>query len=51
LEASGSYVKNQQTNKSDLDLLVYFTIVPSILKFLELKNYLSISCKLMLIWL
>ena len=41
LEAFGSYVKNQQNFKSDLDLLVSFSKVPGLLKFLELKNYLS----------
>lgn len=41
MEAFGSYVKNQQNVNSDLDLLVSFIKVPSLLKFLELKNYLS----------
>ena len=41
LEAFGSYVRNQNNINSDLDLLVSFSETPSILKFLELKNYLS----------
>jgi len=41
IEVFGSYVKNQQDINSDLDLLVSFSKVPSLLKFLELKNYLS----------
>jgi uncharacterized protein len=46
LEAFGSYVRNQQNNKSDLDLLVSFSKVPSLLKFLDLKNYLSDQLKI-----
>jgi uncharacterized protein len=41
LEVFGSFVKNQQNKNSDLDLLVSFSKIPSLLKFLELKNYLS----------
>jgi predicted nucleotidyltransferase len=41
LEAFGSYVRNQQNSRSDLDLLVSFSKIPSLIKFLELKNYLS----------
>jgi uncharacterized protein len=41
IEVFGSYVRNQQDKNSDLDLLVSFSKVPSLLKFLELKNYLS----------
>ncbi len=41
LEVFGSYVRDQQNSKSDLDLLVLFAKAPSLLKFLELKNYLS----------
>jgi len=41
IEVFGSYVKNQQSINSDLDLLVTFSKVPGLLKFLELKNYLS----------
>lgn len=41
IEVFGSYVKNQQDINSDLDLLVSFSKVPSLLRFLKLKNFLS----------
>ncbi len=41
VEVFGSYVRNQQEIGSDLDILISFSKVPSLLKFLELKNYLS----------
>lgn len=37
----GSYVHNQQKPSSDLDVLVTFSKPPSLLKFIELENYLS----------
>jgi len=37
----GSYVRQKQNEKSDLDLLVTFTDSPGLLKFIELENYLS----------
>jgi predicted nucleotidyltransferase len=37
----GSYAKNQNSSASDLDLLVSFSKTPSLLKFIELENYLS----------
>ncbi|MFZ5764174.1 MAG: nucleotidyltransferase family protein [Thermodesulfobacteriota bacterium] len=37
----GSYIKNEQTEKSDLDILVTFNETPSLFKFLELENYLT----------
>ena len=46
LEVFGSFVKNRQNKNSDLDLLVSFSEIPSILKFLELKNYLSDQLKI-----
>ena len=46
LEVFGSFVKNEQNKNSDLDLLVSFSKIPSILKFLELKNYLSDQLKI-----
>ena len=46
LEVFGSFVKNGQNKNSDLDLLVSFSKIPSILKFLELKNYLSDQLKI-----
>jgi len=36
----GSYVKNKQTKKSDLDILVDFDGAISLLKFVRLENYL-----------
>ncbi len=37
----GSYVRNEQQEDSDLDLLVSFSEPPGLLKFMELENYLS----------
>lgn len=37
----GSYVRNEQTPASDLDLLVTFQSTPSLFKFVALENYLS----------
>ena len=37
----GSYVRQEQTENSDLDLLVEFSETPSLLKFINLENYLS----------
>jgi len=41
IEVFGSYIKNEQTEQSDIDLLITFTITPSLLKFIALENYLS----------
>ena len=41
IEVFGSYVRNQQNSNSDLDLLVTFSKIHGLIKFLELKNYLS----------
>lgn len=41
IEVFGSYVRNQQNINSDLDVLVSFSKAPTLLKFIELKNYLS----------
>ena len=41
LEVFGSYVRNEQTSKSDLDILVTFSKAPSLFKFIELEDYLS----------
>jgi hypothetical protein len=46
IEVFGSYVKKQQNIDSDLDLLITFSKVPSLLKFIELKNYLSDTLQL-----
>jgi predicted nucleotidyltransferase len=37
----GSYLQHQQRPDSDLDVLVTFRETPSLLKFIELENYLS----------
>src|SRR6476469_3391545 len=37
----GSYVRQEQTETSDVDLLVEFSEIPSLLKFIHLENYLS----------
>ncbi len=41
LAVFGSYVRHEQGPDSDLDLLVTFDELPSLLKFIELENYLS----------
>jgi predicted nucleotidyltransferase len=41
----GSYARNEQTNNSDIDLLVDFKKTPDLLTFIELEEYLSISLK------
>lgn len=37
----GSYVRNEYSKRSDLDLLVEFYEIPGLLRFLEIENYLS----------
>ena|SRR6478672_2425090 len=37
----GSYVRQEQTETSDIDVLVEFSETPSLLKFVNLENYLS----------
>ncbi len=37
----GSYVRQEQREDSDLDILVTFSETPGLLKFIELENYLS----------
>jgi len=37
----GSYIRGEQHKRSDLDLLVEFYDPPSLLKFIEMKHYLS----------
>ena len=37
----GSYIRQEQTEASDVDLLVEFSETPSLLKFVNLENYLS----------
>jgi predicted nucleotidyltransferase len=37
----GSYVRNEQHKKSDVDVLVTFTETPDLFQFIELENYLT----------
>ncbi len=39
----GSYVRGENTPKSDLDVLVEFSRTPTIFRFVHLENYLSDS--------
>jgi predicted nucleotidyltransferase len=41
LEVFGSYVRDEQRSDSDLDILVTYGEVPTLLGFIELENYLS----------
>ena len=41
IEVFGSYTRNMQTTKSDLDLLVTFSKAPGLLKYISLESYLS----------
>ncbi len=41
LEVFGSYVRSEQRKDSDLDILVTFKEVPSLLTFIAIENYLS----------
>jgi uncharacterized protein len=37
----GSYIRKEQIETSDVDVLVEFSETPSLLKFINLENYLS----------
>ena len=37
----GSYVRGEAARRSDIDILVEFEVVPGLLKFIELEDYLS----------
>jgi hypothetical protein len=41
LSVFGSFVRNEQTRRSDLDLLVEFETDPDLLGYIELENFLS----------
>lgn len=41
LEVFGSYVRDEQNLDSDLDVLVSFKVIPSLLTFIALENHLS----------
>ncbi len=40
LDIFGSYIRNEYDLESDIDILVSFTEVPSLFKFIELEDYL-----------
>lgn len=37
----GSYVRGEQKRRSDVDILVEFSEIPGLLKFIQLEDYLS----------
>lgn len=41
IEVFGSYIRDEQNQKSDADILVTFVRTPGLLRFIELENYLS----------
>ncbi len=41
LRVFGSYVRQEQTADSDLDILVTFSELPGLLEFITLENYLT----------
>jgi predicted nucleotidyltransferase len=41
LEVFGSYVRDEQTPESDLDVLVTFDEAPGLLEYISLENHLS----------
>jgi len=45
LEVFGSYVRGEERENSDLDLLVTFDEVPSLFQYVALENYLSDELK------
>ena len=42
----GSYVRNEQKTRSDVDILIEFYKVPGLLKFIEIEEYLSTLLKI-----
>ena len=41
MKVFGSYVRNEQREKSDVDILVDFYEIPDLLKFIEIERYLE----------
>ncbi|MGH7799465.1 MAG: nucleotidyltransferase family protein [Thermodesulfobacteriota bacterium] len=37
----GSFVRGEQKNRSDIDILVEFEVLPDLLKFIEMERYLE----------
>lgn len=46
LAVFGSYARNEETDSSDLDILVTFKQAPSLLKFIEMENFLTDKLKI-----
>jgi predicted nucleotidyltransferase len=42
LEVFGSFIRGEETENSDLDLLVTFDEAPTLFRFIYLENYLSV---------
>ena len=41
IELFGSYIRSEAKKDSDIDILISFNETPSLIKFLELENYLT----------
>ncbi|MBN1931200.1 MAG: nucleotidyltransferase family protein [Desulfobacterales bacterium] len=41
LSVFGSYVRQEQSSESDLDILIEYEDVPGLIRYIELENYLS----------
>ncbi len=41
MEVFGSYVRSEDNDESDIDILISFFESPSLIKFIELENYLT----------
>ncbi len=41
LSVFGSYVRREQSDESDLDVLVEYRDIPGLIRYIELENYLS----------
>ena len=41
LSVFGSYVRREQNDESDLDVLVEYRDIPGLIRYIELENYLS----------
>jgi uncharacterized protein len=41
MEVFGSYIRSEENDESDLDILVSFGNTPSLIKLIELENYLT----------
>ena len=41
MEVFGSYIRSEENDESDLDILISFSATPSLIKFIELENLLT----------